>query len=76
MEAVSTIQANDFDVQYHGNRWKWLGNGFSQVEEDPECDLSYYIRVQDDSEFLSSAKRRRAVTKGTRIDPKDLHIIG
>ncbi|KAK8131616.1 putative sterigmatocystin biosynthesis monooxygenase stcW [Apiospora sp. TS-2023a] len=76
MEAISSLRSDDFDVRYRGNRWEWLGNGFSQVEQDEECDLSYYIRTQDDGEFLSSKKRRRARTKGSHVDRQSLHVIG
>lgn len=76
MEAISRLRSDDFDVCYKGNRWEWLGNGFSQVELDEECDLSYYIRTQDDSEFLGSKKRRRALTKGSHVDRESLHVIG
>ncbi|KAK8099062.1 FAD/NAD(P)-binding domain-containing protein, partial [Apiospora kogelbergensis] len=52
VEAISSLRGDDFDVRYRGNRWNWLGNGFSQVEVDQECDLSYYIRQQDDTSDL------------------------
>ncbi|KAH6639970.1 FAD/NAD(P)-binding domain-containing protein [Truncatella angustata] len=76
MEAISSLRGDDFDVRYSGNRWGWLGSGYSQVEQDEECDLSYYIRTQDESEFLSSKKRRRASTKGCPVDRGSLHVIG
>ncbi|KAK8052687.1 hypothetical protein PG996_011988 [Apiospora saccharicola] len=76
LEAISSLRADDFDVRYKGNRWEWLGNGFSQIETDEECDLSYYVRQTDDSEFLSSKKRRRALAKGAHVDRKTLHVIG
>ncbi|KAI9676583.1 MAG: hypothetical protein M1822_008297 [Bathelium mastoideum] len=76
IEAISSLRGDDWEVKYTGNRFSWLGNGFSQVEQDPECDLAYYIREQDDSELLSSRKKRRAIARGSRIDPKSLHVIG
>ncbi|KAI1394479.1 FAD/NAD(P)-binding domain-containing protein [Hypoxylon trugodes] len=76
MEAISSVRGDDFEVRYNGNRWAWLGNGVSQVEKDPECDLAYYIRNEDKSELLSAKKRRRALAKGIHIDPETLHIIG
>jgi hypothetical protein len=36
-------------ITYRGNRFAWLGNGYSQTELDPTCDLGYYIRFEDDS---------------------------
>ncbi|KAK9413820.1 putative FAD/NAD(P)-binding domain-containing protein [Seiridium unicorne] len=76
METISSLRGDDFDVRYNGNRWDWLGSGFSQVEQDEECDLSYYIRTQDASEFLSSKKRRKANTQGSHVDRGSLHVIG
>ncbi|KAK8018789.1 FAD-binding monooxygenase moxY [Apiospora marii] len=75
LEAISSLRSDDYDVRYKGNRWDWLGNGFSQVEMDEECDLSYYIREVDDGEFLSSKKRRRALAKGRHVDRQTLHVI-
>ena len=75
VEAISSLRGDDFDVRYRGNRWNWLGNGFSQVEVDQECDLSYYIRQQDDSEFLSSKRRRREIAKGSQVDRATLHVM-
>ncbi|KAK8045564.1 hypothetical protein PG993_005588 [Apiospora rasikravindrae] len=76
LETIASLRGDDFDVRYKGNRWEWLGNGFSQVELDEECDLSYYIRTEDDGEFLSSKKRRRALARGSHVDRESLHIIG
>ncbi|KAK7733127.1 hypothetical protein SLS53_008315 [Cytospora paraplurivora] len=76
IEAISSIRGDDFDVRYNGNRWSWLGDGFSQVEQDAECDLSYYIRDHDDSQYLSSRKKRRMAAAGPRVDFKTLHVFG
>ena len=72
-EAMQYIRADDFDVEYNGNRFAWLGNGFSQTELDETCDLAYYIREEDDSPFLSKGKQRRILTKsGTVVrEPED-----
>ena len=55
-EALSDIRADDWNITYIGNRFSWLGNGFSQVESDRTCDLAYYIREHDDGPALSRRK--------------------
>lgn len=60
-EAISSLRADDWEIKYNGNRFSWLGNGFSQIEKDSKCDLAYYLRNEDDSEFLGHKKRRRAM---------------
>lgn len=75
MEAISSIRGDDFNVRYKGNRWAWLGNGFSQVEQDPVCDPAYYIRDHDNSGYLSSKKVRRTAAAGTRLDASTLHVF-
>ncbi len=63
LEAMSDIRADDWHIRYHGNRFAWLGNGFSQTEILPGGDLSYYIRDGDDSSFLSNAKRVKVMNR-------------
>ena len=62
LEAMSAVRYNDWNINYRGNRFSWLGNGYSQTELLPDGDLSYYIRDIDDSPFLGNAKRIRALT--------------
>lgn len=62
-EAMQYLRADDWDVRYTGNRFDWLGNGFSQTECDDTCDWAYYIRDQDDSPYLSKGKARQVLTK-------------
>ena len=63
LEAMSDIRADDWHIRYHGNRFAWLGDGFSQTEVLPGGDLSYYLRNGDDSSFLSNAKRVKAMNR-------------
>lgn len=63
LEAMSDIRADDWHIRYHGNRFAWLGNGFSLTEVLPGGDLSYYLRNGDDSSFLSNAKRVKAMNR-------------
>ncbi|OQV03592.1 hypothetical protein CLAIMM_08614 [Cladophialophora immunda] len=70
IEAMSEVRWEDFRVRYNGNRFAWLGNGYSQCEVDGTADWAYYIREEDDSECLSRAKRREITTKsGSRQAP-------
>lgn len=53
MEALASPRYDDFDITYQGNRFAYLGNGFSQTELDPNADPTFYIRERDDGESLS-----------------------
>lgn len=64
---MSDVRADDWHIKYHGNRFAWLGNGFSQTEVLPGGDLSYYLRNDDDSAFLSNAKRVKVMNR-IRVD--------
>lgn len=67
-ETVSEPRYEDWDFTYvGGNRFAYLGNGFSQTEVDRTADWSYYMRAEDDSPFLGRAKHRKAVTKSGTI---------
>jgi hypothetical protein len=58
---------DDWDIKYSGNRFAFMGNGYSQTELDPTCDLGYYIRFEDDSPYASRQMRRKVLTKsGTK----------
>ncbi|EMD01190.1 hypothetical protein BAUCODRAFT_29631 [Baudoinia panamericana UAMH 10762] len=38
------IRPEDFDIRYRSaNRWRFLGNGFTQYELAPGSDLAYYV---------------------------------
>ncbi|KAJ3505848.1 hypothetical protein NLJ89_g7199 [Agrocybe chaxingu] len=62
LEAMAEPRFEDWDIKYTGNRFTFLGNGFSQTETDLTSDLAYYIRERDDSPFLSRGKRRKVAT--------------
>lgn len=70
MEALSEVRYEDYDVAYHGNRFSWLGTGFSQVETDETLDRSYYIRAHDDGPLLGLSKNLRANFKQTLTSPQ------
>jgi len=71
IEALSDIRMEDFDVEYAGNRFAWLGNGYSQTELDQTADWAYYIRDYDDGEWLSRGKRRKELTKSGTIQGRE-----
>lgn len=68
LEAVQQVREDDWDVVYEGNRFMWLGNGFSRAEADAEGDRAWYIRAEDDSAYRSRDKRRRMKT-GSHTGP-------
>ncbi|KAL6230334.1 hypothetical protein BDW75DRAFT_248777 [Aspergillus navahoensis] len=67
IEAMNELRLDDWEVNYNGNRFAWLGNGYSQTEIDETADWAYYIRDHDDGEYHSRNKRLRILNKsGTR----------
>lgn len=62
MEVMEYPRHDDFDVRYNGNRFSWMGSGYSQTEMDPSADWAYYITNSDDSPFSSKSKRRKVLT--------------
>ena len=74
MEALKELRAEDWEIRYRGNRFAFLGNGLSQAEFDPSCDLAYYVRDRDESPWASRRKRRKVLTRsGTQMD-RELHV--
>lgn len=64
MEVMQYPRFEDFVVEYDGNRFAWMGNGYSQTEMDAAADWAYYIRNEDDSPLLGKAKHRQRLTHG------------
>ena len=64
-------------IEYRGNRFAWLGNGFSQTEVLPGGDLSYYLRNSDCSPFVSNSKKVEAMNgKRTDIESEGAVVLG
>ena len=63
IEALGEVRWEDFNVEYNGNRFAWLGNGYSQTELDQTADWAYYVRDHDDGEYFSRGKKRELITK-------------
>ncbi|KAF2498482.1 FAD/NAD(P)-binding domain-containing protein [Lophium mytilinum] len=75
LETLAQPRADDYDVVYKGNRFNWLGNGFSQTETDLTSDWAYYIRESDDSEYLSKKKQRQILTKSGSKSGSEFKVI-
>lgn len=73
LEAIREPRFDDWDVEYTGNRFSWLGNGISQTEWDPTADLGYYIRQRDDGPWSSRFRRIRDANKHGSLPPRELH---
>ena len=57
VEALESPRFEDYDWEYKsGNRWSFLGNGFSQ-RESLGADLGWYIRNSDDSVPVGKKER-------------------
>lgn len=67
IEALQELRLEDWEVKYVGNRYAWLGNGYSQTELDPTADWAYYIREGDDDEPISRGRRRKLLTKSGTV---------
>ncbi|KAL6406554.1 hypothetical protein AUP68_09353 [Ilyonectria robusta] len=73
LEALREPRFEDYDFEYSGNRFSWLGDGLSQTEWDPTADLAYYIRSSDDGRHLSRGARRQAISKSGTQPTRELH---
>ena len=73
LEALRELRADDWDIQYNGNRFNWLGNGISQTEFDPTSDLGYTIRDHDNSGFASRGRRRELLSRSGTQPVRELH---
>ena len=69
IESLWELRLEDWDIKYAGNRFAWLGNGYSQTELDETADWAFYIREYDDDEPISRGARRRLITKSGMMKP-------
>ncbi|KAG6831614.1 hypothetical protein H0H87_004676 [Tephrocybe sp. NHM501043] len=74
MEAIAEPRYDDWEITYKGNRFAWLGNGFSQTEMDMTADWAYYVRDKDDSPYLGRRKALQAMNKSGTVTREE--IIG
>jgi hypothetical protein len=68
IEALREPRIDDWDIQYAGNRFEYLGNGYSQTELDETADWGYYIREYDDDGPLSTGAKRKLLSKSGTVD--------
>jgi len=67
IEALLELRVDDWEVKYNGNRFAYLGNGYSQTELDPTADWGYYIREKDDDAPISRKKKMQLLNKSGTI---------
>jgi len=67
IEALLELRIEDWEVAYSGNRFAWLGNGYSQTELDPTADWGYYIREKDDDGPATRGGKLRLLNKSGTI---------
>ncbi|KAF9869370.1 monooxygenase [Colletotrichum karsti] len=72
IEAIKNVRFDDLEVKYAGNRFAWLGNGYSQTELDDTADWAYYIREKDDDPPLTTGGKRKLLTKSGTIKGRSL----
>ncbi|KAK3493419.1 hypothetical protein B0T13DRAFT_51499 [Neurospora crassa] len=65
LEAIRQVRFEDWKFEYEGggNRFTYLGNGQSQTETNPDADLAYYVREEDDDLPLARNKMTRIINK-------------
>ncbi|KAF5316157.1 hypothetical protein D9619_006298 [Psilocybe cf. subviscida] len=68
LEALAEPRYEDWDFTYTGNRFAYLGNGYSQAESDRTADWAYYIRNEDDGPYLSRTKQIKLLSKSGTIE--------
>lgn len=67
LETLKDVRFDDFDFTHAGNRFYFLGNGYSQTELDDTADWGYYIREYDDDAPLTTAGRRKLLSKSGTV---------
>ncbi|KAI4951987.1 hypothetical protein J4E91_003449 [Alternaria rosae] len=71
IEALMELRLEDWDVKYTGNRFSWLGNGYSQTEIDPTADWAFYVRDRDDDEPISRLRKLQLINKSGTVEPSE-----
>jgi len=69
IEALMELRLEDWHVEYNGNRFAWLGNGYSQTEVDPTADWAFYVRDEDDDEPISRLRKLQILNKSGTVVP-------
>lgn len=71
LEAIEELRIEDWDVTYAGNRFAWLGNGYSRCEIDNTANWAYYIRNHDDDPPLARGRRTEIKTQSGTVTTRD-----
>jgi hypothetical protein len=72
IEFMKDVRFDDFDFKHAGNRFFFLGNGYSQTELDETADWGYYIRDYDDDPPLTTAGRRKLLSKSGTVNGRTI----
>jgi hypothetical protein len=76
IEAMKEPCFKDWNFKYAGNRFAFLGNGYSQTELDTSCDSGYYIRNTDDGVYSSRMTRREILTRSGSKQAPGPNLVG
>ncbi|KAG7118727.1 hypothetical protein HYQ44_005870 [Verticillium longisporum] len=69
------VRFDDLDIVHAGNRFAWLGNGYSQTELDNSADWAFYIRNRDDDAPLTTGGRRKVLSKSGTVKSRDIVVF-
>lgn len=73
LQTMQDVRTDDWDIRYSGNRFSFLGNGISQAECDPTCDLGYYLQDHDNSAPITRRKRMEVIIRSGTQPARALH---
>ncbi|KAK0385087.1 hypothetical protein NLU13_7565 [Sarocladium strictum] len=71
IEALMNPRFDDFDFKHAGNRFAYLGNGYSRCEVDNTADWAWYIRERDDDAPITTNGRNRLISKSGTVTNRD-----
>lgn len=72
IEAMMNVRFDDFDFKSSGNRFAYLGNGYSRCEVDQTADWAWYIRERDDDAPLTTNGRNRLISKSGTVTDREV----
>ena len=74
METLASPRYDDYEVNYCGRRFSYLGMGFSQTEMNPNIDPTYYLRIEDDDAPL--CRNLQSTYNAKDIKSRTTEILG
>ncbi|KAK3948256.1 hypothetical protein QBC32DRAFT_381743 [Pseudoneurospora amorphoporcata] len=63
LEVIRQVRFEDWEFEYEGNRFTYLGNGHSQTEMNPDADWAYHVRDEHDDLPLTQNKMTKIMNK-------------